>query len=127
MTDKTGWLFIQNISIENFILKMLNYGPPIETSIVGAFTNTGRGSKRDIPLPLHKDGDYSTKYKNKIKYVGLFCLVENLDTRTLILDSNKNLSEIRLKKHQAIIIDNEFCLHGRKGPVGNRLLLRMWV
>jgi alpha-ketoglutarate-dependent taurine dioxygenase len=32
-----------------------------------------------------------------------------------------------LKQGQAVIFDNKFCRHGRRGRVGDRLLLRVWI
>lgn len=127
MTHNNGWAFIPHIKAEDFILKMLEYGPPIQTSIVGSFDTEGRGSRRDIPLPLHRDGDYSTEYKGKISWIGLFCLKAGGTAQTLILDNNNNLSKIKLENNQAIIINNKQCMHGRNGTVKNRLLLRIWI
>ena len=35
--------------------------------------------------------------------------------------------ELTLKEGQAIIINNKNIRHARKGPVGDRLLLRIWI
>jgi len=106
---------------------MLKLGKPIETSLVGAFDKQGRGSRRDIDLPLHRDGDYSIAkaIEHSIDWVGLYCIREG-EAMTLIEDGYE-VKEINLKKGQAIIFDNRICRHGRKGRVGDRLLLRVWI
>lgn len=125
MTEE--WNFIESISAEDFLLKLLELGPPLETSIVGAFQSSGRGSKRDIELPLHRDGDYTTEFKDKITYLGLLCLREGGDATTLLEDGSGKLHRFNLKKNQALIINNKVCRHGREGSVGERLLLRVWI
>ena len=44
---------IYGATLEEFLLGMLQLGRLIETSIVGVFEHAGRGSRRDIELPLH--------------------------------------------------------------------------
>lgn len=120
---------IDCLSADNFILKMLSLGKPIEVSLVGSFEEGSgiRGSRRDVELPLHRDGDYSKDIasKNSIDWVGLYCLREG-DAVTLI-ESNNEIIEVKLKKGQAVIFDNKLCRHGRVGKVGNRVLLRVWI
>jgi hypothetical protein len=123
--------FIHTLSgtLEEFIHEMLSYGRPIELSLVGNFDPEGRGSRRDINLDWHRDGDYSKETANKysIDIVGLYCLIPG-ETITMIKDPQyENLMEVCLKKGQSIIFDNKRCVHARKGPVGDRLLVRMWV
>ena len=122
-----NYRLISNISADNFLLEMLKLGKPIETSLVGAFDKQGRGSRRDIDLPLHRDGDYSvaTAIQHSIDWVGLYCIKSGKAT-TLIEDNGK-LKEFNLQEGQAIILDNKLCRHGRKGKVGDRLLLRVWI
>jgi len=122
-----NYRLISNITADNFLLEMLKLGKPIETSLVGAFDKQGRGSRRDIDLPLHRDGDYSvaTAIQHSIDWVGLYCIKSGKAT-TLIEDSGK-LKEFNLQEGQAIIFDNKLCRHGRKGKVGDRLLLRVWI
>lgn len=117
--------YYKKTSLEEFIFKMLSYGKPLETSLVGAFDDEGRGSRRDIDLPLHRDGDYSTEFKDKIDYVGLYCL-RGGDAETIIEFENK-VKKIRLKPKEAIIFNNKLCRHGREGIVGDRVLLRVWI
>ena len=102
---------------------MLDLGYPIETSLIGAFDREGRGSRRDIELPLHRDGDYSDR--RDIDIVGLYCIKQS-DAVTLI-KQDETLTELTLLKGEALIFDNKICLHGRKGVVGERLLLRIWI
>ena len=106
---------------------MLKLGKPIETSLVGVFDNEGRGSRRDVDLPFHRDGDYSKEIaaKHSIDYVGLYCIVEG-ESKTLLEVEGKEI-ELTLKKGQGIIINNKNIRHARKGPVGERLLLRIWI
>ncbi len=120
-----GWQLFENITTNEFILKSLEYGKPVEVSLVGKFEVDGRGSRRDIDLPLHQDGDYSTQYKERIDYVCLFC-VKAGPAITLIDDGN-DIHEINLSENQGVIIDNKICRHGRKGPVKDRILLRLWI
>ena len=120
---------IDNITADNFILEMLSLGKPIELSLVGAFDEGSgtRGSRRDIDLPLHRDGDYSKDMasKHSIDYVGLYCVKEG-EAKTIVEDNNE-IVELNLKKGQALIFDNKLCRHGRVGSVGDRVLLRAWV
>jgi len=122
-----NYRLISNTTADNFLLEMLKLGKPIETSLVGAFDKQGRGSRRDIDLPLHRDGDYSvaTAIQHSIDWVGLYCIKGGKAT-TLIEDSGE-LKEFNLQEGQAIIFDNKLCRHGRKGKVGDRLLLRVWI
>lgn len=123
MTDK--WHLFDNITADQFILKSISYGKPIEASLVGAFDKEGRGSRRDIDLPLHQDGDYSTDYKDRIDYVCLYC-VKSGDAVTLV-DDGEAIHELKLSENQGLIINNRTCRHGRKGSVGDRILLRFWI
>tara|TARA_Y100000591_G_C21377191_1_gene471661 strand:- start:234 stop:581 length:348 start_codon:yes stop_codon:yes gene_type:complete len=112
---------------------MLSLGKPIEVSLVGAFDKEGRGHRRDIDLPFHKDGDYSSKvakknnekFDKKIDIVGLYCIRSGV-SKTLI-KCNNNISEITLQNNQGLVFDNQMCLHSRTGPVGDRILLRIWI
>ena len=82
-----AWRLFDGIDANQFILESISYCRPVEVSLVGAFDTEGRGSRRDIELPLHRDGDYSTDYKDKIDYVCLFC-VRPGDATTLIDDGS---------------------------------------
>jgi hypothetical protein len=117
----------ENITADNFILEMLKLGKPIETSLVGVFDNEGRGSRRDVDLPFHRDGDYSKEIasKHSIDYVGLYCIKDG-ESKTLLEVEGKEV-ELTLKQGQAIIMNNKNIRHARKGPVGDRLLLRIWI
>lgn len=130
---KNPWYVLEDINCNDFILHMVSLGKPVETSLVGAFDKEGRGSRRDIELPLHRDGEYSkkmaektnNKFNKKVDMVGLYCIKEG-EARTLIKE-NEILSEIVLKKNQGLVFDNKICLHGRKGKVGDRILFRIWI
>jgi len=118
---------IDNTTADKFILEMLKLGKPIETSLVGVFDTEGRGSKRDIDLPFHRDGDYSKDIaaKHSIDYVGLYC-IKGGESKTLLEVDGKEI-ELVLKEGQAVIMNNKNIRHARKGPVGDRLLLRVWI
>ena len=117
----------ENITADKFILEMLKLGKPIETSLVGVFDSEGRGSRRDVDLPFHRDGDYSKDIaaKHNIDYVGLYC-IRGGDSKTLLEVDGQEI-ELTLKEGQAIIMNNRNIRHARKGPVGDRLLLRVWI
>lgn len=127
------WIVIDETTADEFLLKMLELGTPAETSIIGIFDTSGRGSRRDIDLPLHRDGDYSAKLAEKngqvfdkvIDFVGLYCLREG--TSETLIEVDGNVSSIVLKRGQSVIFDNKKCRHGRKGEVKDRLLLRVWI
>jgi len=121
--------FISETTADQFIFSMLQLGKPIETSLVGVFESEGRGSKRDIELPFHKDGDYSKDIaaKHSIDYVGLYCL-KGGDTETVIkVDGSDEEHSIVLQTGQGVIMNNKNVTHARKGSVGDRLLLRVWI
>jgi len=121
--------FIPETTADQFIFSMLQLGKPIETSLVGVFESEGRGSKRDIELPFHKDGDYSKDIaaKHSIDYVGLYCL-KGGDTETVIkIDGSDEEHSIVLQTGQGVIMNNKNGTHARKGTVGDRLLLRVWI
>lgn len=117
----------ENITADKFILEMLKLGKPIETSLVGVFDSEGRGSRRDVDLPFHRDGDYSKDIaaKHSIDYVGLYC-IRSGESKTLLEVDGQEI-ELTLKEGQAIIMNNRNIRHARKGPVGDRLLLRVWI
>ena len=117
----------ENITADKFILEMLKLGKPVETSLVGVFDSEGRGSRRDVDLPFHRDGDYSKDIatKHSIDYVGLYC-IRGGDSKTLLEVDGQEI-ELTIKEGQAIIMNNRNIRHARKGPVGDRLLLRVWI
>ena len=124
-----NFLFIPETTADQFILEMLKLGKPIELSLVGVFEKEGRGSKRDIELPFHRDGDYSKDIaeKNSIDYVGLYC-IKGGETETVIkIEATGEEHSIVLKEGQAVVMNNKAVLHARKGNVGDRLLMRVWV
>jgi hypothetical protein len=125
LTKDKPWILVDNLTADSFILKMLEFGTPLETSIVGVFDDHGRGSRRDIPLPMHRDGDYSTDYKDKIDVVGLYCIREG--TASTLVEYNDEITAVTLKNGQALIFDNKVCRHAREGSVGDRLLMRLWI
>ena len=123
------FLFIPETTADQFILEMLKLGKPIELSLVGVFEKEGRGSKRDIELPFHRDGDYSKDIaeKHSIDYVGLYC-IKGGETETVIkIEATGEEHSIVLKEGQAVVMNNKTVLHARKGNVGDRLLMRVWI
>jgi hypothetical protein len=123
------FLFISETTADQFILEMLKLGKPIELSLVGVFEKEGRGSKRDIELPFHRDGDYSKDIaeKHSIDYVGLYC-IKGGETETIIkIDATGEEHSVVLKEGQAVVMNNKTVLHARKGNVGDRLLMRVWI
>jgi hypothetical protein len=133
MSYPNSW-YTLSCTLEEFILGMLTLGHPLEISLVGNFDKTGRGSRRDIELPLHQDGQYSEELakaqdgfyieKKDIDIVGLYCIKDDPSAKCITIVDN---AEIELQKGQAVIFDNRKVFHGRKGQVGERLLLRFWI
>ena len=74
---------------------------------------------------MHRDGDYSTDYKDKIDVVGLYCIREG--TASTLVEYNDEITAVTLKNGQALIFDNKVCRHAREGSVGDRLLMRLWI
>jgi hypothetical protein len=121
--------------LSKFLLDILTLGSILEISLVGVFNDSARGSRRDIDLPLHRDGEYSKELadvqggmyveENNIDYVALYCIKDsNSDMPCLTIIDDM---EINLHTGNAVVFDNKAVLHGRKGPVGDRLLLRIWI
>ncbi len=128
-----------NRTLDRFILGMLKLGKPVETLLVGAFNTEGRGAQRDMNLVLHRDGEYDeqlakdqgdmyVEHSCGVDYVGFYCIKESLDCNTIIqVDGEEEFHEVIQRKGEALIFDNRKIKHGRVGPVGDRLLLRMWI
>jgi hypothetical protein len=136
-----SWYVESFPSLDNFILEMLKIGTPIETSVVGVFDpkGKGRGSRQEMDLPLHRDGEYSKDLAEAqgghyvdvpggVDIVGLYCIQEGSGKcETLIKHDDNEVVPITLKRGQALVFDNRRVLHGRRGSVGNRILLRIWL
>lgn len=120
--------FIERITAENFLLEMIKLGNPLEISLVGVFDEEGRGSRREMELPFHQDGDSpGFVFKNRIDYVGLYCIVGGEAETIIKINGSEEEHSFSLKEGQAIVFDNKNTVHARRGIVGNRLLLRAWV
>lgn len=122
------WYLTDGLSLEEFITGMLELGSPVEVTLVGVFDKEGRGSRRDIEMNPHHDGDYSNT--DRPDYVGLYCVREGeFECVTEIYDPvvREKTDEVELKKGEAFIFDNTRIAHARRGKVGSRLLLRVWV
>lgn len=111
---------------DEFLKDMISLGKPLETSLVGSFDKEGRGSRKDCELPFHRDGDYTTEYKDMVDIVALYC-IKSGKTETLIELSNGDIKSIILQKGECLLINNKRCRHSRRGRVGDRLLLRVWI
>jgi hypothetical protein len=120
-------------SADEFLMEMLKLGKPLDVSLVGVFDEEGRGSRRDIDLPLHKDGVYSEELAKKqgglyianedIDLVGLYCIRDGSQPCFTLVEDD----EVQLHRGDGLILNNRNVRHGRRGPVGERLLLRVWV
>lgn len=133
----TTWSLTQFGSADEFLVEMIGMGKPLEISLVGNFDIEGRGSRRDIDLPMHKDGQYSEELakqqggfyiaKEDIDYVGLYCIREGSEPCFTLVDAGEGEVAIDLRRGEALILDNNKVSHGRRGPVGERLLIRAWI
>lgn len=133
LSQGKSWNLLRDITADQFLIMMSQLGRPEEITLVGVFDKFGRGSRQDVALPLHHDGDYSARkaaekglpFDKKIDIVGLYC-IKGGETATQI-ESDGVVSEIVLKAGEALVFDNRKCRHGRTGSVGDRLLLRVWL
>lgn len=141
MQKPTPW-YVTNMTCEEFLLGMLELGVPLEVSLVGSFDSQEgptRASRRDVDLPLHQDGVRSEALatlqgglyveKEGVDYVGLYCLRQGESPCYTLLEGDfpNSSAEVDLKQNEALVFDNHRLLHGRKGSVGNRVLIRFWV
>src|SRR5437773_1915886 len=133
---------VLDLTIEEFLIGMTSLGTPQEIQIVGSFAaaddQTVRTAHRDVDLPLHRDGVYTEaladmqggKYVEKpnVDIIGMYCIRDNdAPCYTQISHDGVNVvHEVSLKAGQALIMDNRLW-HGRRGPVGKRLLIRFWT
>lgn len=131
MKTPKPWYLTDEYSLEEFITGMLEFGKPVEVSLVGVFDSAGRGSRCDVEMQPHHDGGY-TKIEGQPRpdYVGLYCIREGeYECITEIYDPIKyeKSDEVNLKRGEALIFDNNRIAHARRGKVGSRLLLRVWI
>lgn len=138
--DKT-WL-VQKLSLEEFLIGMTELGTPQEIQIVGSFAKSDdtsvRTAHRDVDLPLHRDGIYTKAIADmqngfyierpNVDIIGMYCLRANDEQcyTTISEDGVNIIHEVNLKAGEALIMDNKLW-HGRRGPVGKRLLIRFWT
>lgn len=142
---------------EEFLIAMASIGKYQDINLVGSFADpddqTARTAHRDKDLPWHRDGIESQAIKDmqggmyiekpNVDVVGMFCLRDNStdSTRTACYtilaeaapdadpydDSQFEVAaEVDLRPGQALIWDNRLW-HGRRGPVGSRMLIRFWT
>ena len=128
-------------SMEAFVLLMLQMGRPVGVALVGAFDegDSGLGSRRDMDLVPHRDGVYSAALAESqdgqflsnpnVDVVGLYCIRSGpSDCQTTFhAEDGAEIGSVRLRAGQALVFNNRKVLHGRRGPVGDRLLLRIWI
>ncbi len=130
------------MSIEDFLMGMSSLGIPQEIQMVGTFGHTDdatvRTAHRDVDLPLHRDGIYTKALadmqggsyveKPNVDIVGLYCLRGSDEpcVTTISEDGQAVIAEVTLKAGEALIMNNRLW-HGRRGHVGDRLLIRFWT
>lgn len=134
-----SWCLINNLSLSGFVLSMLDrFGTPVETLLVGAFHNEGRGAQRDMELDMHQDGIRDPTLARRqggsyvehpdVDIVGFYCLREDKDCTTFVQEiGGDTIHSIKLKTGGALILDNRRVRHGRKGEVNDRVLFRIWM
>ncbi len=132
---------VEAMTADEFLLAVLNLGTPLEVAFVGAFDqgSVGRASRRDVDLPPHQDGVRSDALADVqgglyveragVDYVGLYCLRGGCSPcYTTLADLEGNpITEVNLRPGQALIFDNRRLMHGRRGPVDDRVLIRVWI
>lgn len=134
---------VEKMSIEEFLVGMCSLGTPKEIQMVGTFAkaddSTVRTAHRDVNLPFHRDGIYTKALadmqggmyveKPNVDIIGMYCVkVDDTDDcyTTISEDGEKLIAEVKLKAGEALIMDNRLW-HGRRGKVGERLLIRFWT
>ncbi len=133
LRDPDPW-YVVTLTLEEFVLGMVALGTPLDTSLVGAFDDKGLGSRRDVDMPLHRDGEPSPDLEKVqgggyvsvpggIDVVGLYCVRGSPGRCITLIDD----AEVELQPGQALVFDNRKVLHGRRGPVGGRILMRVWI
>ena len=138
MKNPDPYYIANYLSVDEFILDMLELGKPLEVSLVGVFDDEGRGSRRDIELPFHRDGEYSEAMAKSqggyhtpakdIDIVAMYCLRSDPSKNCFTsINYEDKTAQISLMVGDALIFDNKRVTHGRVGEVGERLLLRMWI
>lgn len=131
ITIPDSFQIYESLSLTDFTLGMLALGNPIEVSLVGSFESEGRGSRRDMDMPFHKDGGYSAKGRKDFPYpdiVGLYCLRTDPEHKCITgINHNGDLYGLELQEGQALVFNNNNILHSREGKVGNRVLFRIWI
>jgi dCTP deaminase len=143
--DLTKSWQVLTLPVEDFLIGMTDLGTPQEIQIVGAFADdpddpTVRTAHRDTDLPPHRDGIYTQAIadmqagtyveKPNVDVVGMYCLRTNDEPCYTVFYEDeageKVVTEVDLQAGQALIWDNRLW-HGRRGPVGKRLLIRFWT
>lgn len=136
---------VLTLSVEDFLVGMSGLGTPQEIQMVGTFSDDPddpnvRTAHRDTDLPPHRDGIYTQAIADmqggnyverpNVDIVGMYCVRDNdAPCYTVFYEDEAGTQEVTrldLRAGQAVVWDNRLW-HGRKGPVGKRLLIRFWV
>lgn len=133
---------VAKMPIEEFLIGMCSLGTPQEVQMVGTFGKAAddgmRTAHRDVDLPFHRDGIYTQALadmqrgqyveKPNVDIVGLYCVRDNEEPcfTTISEDGQTELAAVNLRAGEALIMDNRLW-HGRRGVVGQRLLIRFWT
>ena len=137
--DVRPWYVARDLSLSEFVLATIDsFGAPVETLLVGAFRDEGRGAQRDMELDMHQDGVRSSDLARRqggtyvenpdVDVVGMYCVRGNPECVTLVEEIDSGVvHRVILAAGEAILFDNHRVRHGREGPVGDRVLLRIWI
>ena len=111
--DEHPWHVVRGFDLGAFVLAMIDtFGRPVETLLVGAFNDEG------VENP-------------DVDVVGMYCLRENRECVTRIVRTDvgpgATTHEVVLGTGSALLFDNRRVRHGRVGPVGDRVLMRVWM
>lgn len=136
---------VLTLSVEDFLVGMSGLGTPQEIQMVGAFAEDPndpavRTAHRDIDLPPHRDGIYTQAIADmqggnyierpNVDVVGMYCVRDNVAPCYTVFYTDEagaeEITRVDLRAGQAVVWDNRLW-HGRRGPVGKRLLIRFWV
>ena len=140
--DEHPWHVVWGFDLGEFVLAMLDtFGRPVETMLVGAFNDEGRGAQRDMELDMHQDGirDPALAARQGGSYVenpdvdvvGMYCLRDNPECVTRVVRTDvgpaPTVHRVVLGTGEALLFDNRRVRHARVGPVGDRVLMRVWM
>ena len=126
-----------HVSLEDFILGMLNLGTPVETLLVGSFYDEGRLAQRDEDISWHHDGTYDAAIASaqggiyvehkSVDIIGFYCIKGLSGCETHVKDQDGSILRMVLRQGDVLVLDNKIVQHRRVGKVGDRVLFRMWI